>query len=194
MYKRQRLLTRASRTEEMMEIDGDFSADVRNSIVFLVSNVTQIATFLANYRVCAWRRWVSGAHKGGAGILKLFVCKKTTLRTRSAAPPAVRTPCPNSPPQGAPFIIPLKQNKKMIVGLFICLSVSFAGILDLSPDLNEALDLIPVPDEDIQMEITGLFAIDIVATMAIAHVLRQAFRILPKKHDDTCGETLVLKA
>lgn len=74
---------------------------------------------------------------------------------------------------GAPHRENLRQNKSMYYGMLVCFGVAFAGATELYPEMNEWLQLAPIPAQ-FQAYLVGLMAADFAGSYVIEWVIKAA--------------------
>ncbi len=68
---------------------------------------------------------------------------------------------------GEPFMVSLGNNTNLYRGLMVSYAVAFAGALELVPDINEMLQLVPLPSADLQMVLVSVLVVDTVLCWAL---------------------------
>ena len=61
---------------------------------------------------------------------------------------------------GEPFMVSLGNNTNLYRGLMVSYAVAFAGALEFIPDINEMLQLVPLPSADLQMVLVTVLVVD----------------------------------
>lgn len=94
------------------DIDGPFTPNIVNTVVFYLLASMQASSFLSNY-------------------------------------------------EGAPFMTPLRENRSLLTVLAVFVLLLFAGVLEVCPEVNEMLSLVPAPDEAFRWKLLGLVGADV---------------------------------
>jgi len=61
---------------------------------------------------------------------------------------------------GEPFMVSLVNNTNLYRGLMVSYAIAFAGALEFVPDINEMLQLVPIPSADLQMVLISVLVVD----------------------------------
>ena len=64
-------------------------------------------------------------------------------------------------------MVSLGNNTNLYRGLMVSYAVAFAGALELVPDINEMLQLVPLPSADLQMVLVSVLVVDTVLCWAL---------------------------
>jgi manganese-transporting P-type ATPase len=114
--------------EEHRDPEGEFKANVLNTVVFLLSTTMTVATFLANY-------------------------------------------------QGKPFMTSLMKNKPLFRSLILTDVLMMFCALEISPDLNASLELVPLPSEEFRYDLVMIMVLDSLVAIGWAKLMRRLFTI-----------------
>ncbi|KYF39175.1 P-type ATPase of unknown pump specificity (type V) protein [Toxoplasma gondii ARI] len=75
--------------------------------------------------------------------------------------------------EGAPFMVPLTENKPLVLTLGFLVSTLLTLVFELVPSLNETLSLVPFPTREFKVKIIGLVFLDLVGAWLVAWSLRK---------------------
>lgn len=101
--------------------DANFSPNLLNSVVFLITTITSVTTFLVNYK-------------------------------------------------GRPYMIALKDNKLLLYTLLFGWFTIHACVLEVVPDFNAYLQLVPMPDEAFKLRLVLLMLFDVAVSFVVEKV------------------------
>mmetsp|Transcript_37397 Transcript_37397/g.85175 ORF Transcript_37397/g.85175 Transcript_37397/m.85175 type:complete len:330 (+) Transcript_37397:2-991(+) len=101
--------------------DALFSPNLLNSVVFLITTITSVTTFLVNYK-------------------------------------------------GRPYMVALKDNKLLLYTLLVGWFTIHAAVLEVIPDFNAYMQLVPMPDTEFKFTLVLLMLFDVVASFLVEKV------------------------
>ncbi|TMW62202.1 hypothetical protein Poli38472_009695 [Pythium oligandrum] len=111
-------------SDPSMHPDGPFRPNVVNSIMFLLSVVMQVNTFVTNYK-------------------------------------------------GEPFMESLWANKLLSRSALLMYGVLFLAVFEVFPPLNASLEMVPLPDTEVQWAVFALMAADTAVVLLLERVIGQ---------------------
>ena len=131
---------------EMRNPEGKFQPNLVNTTVFLVSQMMTVATFAVNYRVLLSRSYPVWDYQL---LFFIFLCLGCSASNNSFGIEYYILSCLKFM-QGRPFMESLREN----VPLYRCLAVSAAVVLvcvlNIMPDFNAWLELVPFPSDEVE--------------------------------------------
>ncbi|CBZ50641.1 putative cation-transporting ATPase [Neospora caninum Liverpool] len=75
--------------------------------------------------------------------------------------------------EGAPFMVPLVENRPLVVTLGFLIATLLTLVFELVPSLNETLSLVPFPNGAFKRQIVGLVFLDLGGAWLVAWILRR---------------------
>lgn len=72
--------------------------------------------------------------------------------------------------KGRPFMQGIRDNKMLLHSLLAAFAILFICAVEISPELNEFMELVPWPSTDLQMKICGVIIFDLIGSFLVDRI------------------------